>query len=176
MCLCVLFDNFWTSFCRKFIFSVQVQLQKAQVVFNLFICQTHWVKVFRSRQQKSLNVGNPSFALAVVYSLQLKTAAFLCDIVRKVMCRIWHCPSVDRVSNFKHLRGGVVFVSEIPKTESGKILRRELRAKVMRLSSKLWDGWLSFCLYSSNEQNTLIFGSWSFFKKFVGKFYSLQCR
>jgi len=45
--------------------------------------------------------------------------------------------SVDRVSNFKHLRGGVVYVSAIPKTETGKILRRELRAKLKTPDSKL---------------------------------------
>lgn len=34
------------------------------------------------------------------------------------------------VSSQKHLRGGVIFVSEIPKNPSGKILRRELREKL----------------------------------------------
>jgi 4-coumarate--CoA ligase len=33
----------------------------------------------------------------------------------------------DRVSQHKRLRGGVVFVEEIPKSESGKILRRILK-------------------------------------------------
>lgn len=32
----------------------------------------------------------------------------------------------DRVSSYKHLRGGVVFISEIPKSSSGKILRKLL--------------------------------------------------
>lgn len=34
----------------------------------------------------------------------------------------------ERVSNHKHLRGGVRFVQEIPKTASGKILRRVVRS------------------------------------------------
>nr|CAB3219789.1 4-coumarate--CoA ligase 1-like [Phallusia mammillata] len=32
----------------------------------------------------------------------------------------------DRVSKYKHLRGGVEFVGEIPKNDTGKILRRKL--------------------------------------------------
>ncbi|KAF7315640.1 hypothetical protein MIND_00079500 [Mycena indigotica] len=34
----------------------------------------------------------------------------------------------ERLASYKQLRGGVVFVAEIPKSPSGKILRRELRA------------------------------------------------
>ena len=33
----------------------------------------------------------------------------------------------DRVASYKQLRGGVEFVEEIPKSPSGKILRRVLR-------------------------------------------------
>lgn len=32
------------------------------------------------------------------------------------------------MSPAKHLRGGVIFVDDIPKNASGKILRRELKA------------------------------------------------
>lgn len=44
------------------------------------------------------------------------------------------------VSNHKKLRGGVVFLSAIPKSPSGKILRRELRElakKEAKMVSKL---------------------------------------
>ncbi|XP_041361736.1 4-coumarate--CoA ligase 1-like [Gigantopelta aegis] len=36
---------------------------------------------------------------------------------------------IDRLSNYKQLRGGVEFVTEIPKSPSGKILRRLLRER-----------------------------------------------
>lgn len=40
----------------------------------------------------------------------------------------------------KQLRGGVIFVNDIPKSSSGKILRRELRehAKKEKLQGKLY--------------------------------------
>ena len=34
---------------------------------------------------------------------------------------------LERVAPYKRLRGGVTFINEIPKSESGKILRTELR-------------------------------------------------
>ena len=40
----------------------------------------------------------------------------------------------SQVANFKKLRGGVIFLSQIPKLASGKILRRQLKALA---SSKL---------------------------------------
>lgn len=43
----------------------------------------------------------------------------------------------DRLSNPKHLRGGVKFVSEIPKNPTGKILRRNLRNLLKTEKSKL---------------------------------------
>ncbi|CAH0716920.1 unnamed protein product, partial [Brenthis ino] len=42
----------------------------------------------------------------------------------------------ERLSNAKHLRGGVRFIEEIPKNQTGKILRRELR-KMAKRKSKL---------------------------------------
>lgn len=38
----------------------------------------------------------------------------------------------DRLAQYKQLRGGVVFVDEIPKNAIGKFLRRELREKAKR--------------------------------------------
>ncbi|XP_063391516.1 uncharacterized protein LOC134677026 [Cydia fagiglandana] len=43
----------------------------------------------------------------------------------------------EKLSNPKHLRGGVRFVPEIPKNPSGKILRRELRKLARAQQSKL---------------------------------------
>lgn len=39
------------------------------------------------------------------------------------------CFITDKVSSYKQLRGGVVFVETIPKTSTGKIIRRALVAK-----------------------------------------------
>ena len=38
----------------------------------------------------------------------------------------------DKVAYYKRLRGGVQFVQEIPKSASGKILRRKLKEDHMR--------------------------------------------
>jgi len=37
----------------------------------------------------------------------------------------------DRLSSFKHLKGGVAFVKEIPKSAAGKILRKDLKSKYL---------------------------------------------
>lgn len=42
-----------------------------------------------------------------------------------------------QVSPAKHLRGGVIFIKEIPKNASGKILRKELRKMLNKPKSKL---------------------------------------
>ncbi|XP_046974994.1 4-coumarate--CoA ligase 1-like [Vanessa cardui] len=43
----------------------------------------------------------------------------------------------ERLSNPKHLRGGVKFINEIPKNQTGKILRKELRKMAKSTKSKL---------------------------------------
>ncbi|KAJ0173593.1 hypothetical protein K1T71_010742 [Dendrolimus kikuchii] len=43
----------------------------------------------------------------------------------------------SKVSPAKHLRGGVIFLKEIPKNASGKILRKELRKMLKKPKSKL---------------------------------------
>ncbi|CAH0690222.1 unnamed protein product [Spodoptera exigua] len=43
----------------------------------------------------------------------------------------------SKVSPAKHLRGGVIFLKDIPKNASGKILRRELRKMLQKYKSKL---------------------------------------
>ena len=40
----------------------------------------------------------------------------------------------ENVAPYKKLRGGVEFIDEIPKSLSGKVLRRELRDKVKELA------------------------------------------
>lgn len=42
-----------------------------------------------------------------------------------------------QVSPAKRLRGGVFFVDEVPKNDSGKILRRELKMMLPKPKSKL---------------------------------------
>jgi len=42
-----------------------------------------------------------------------------------------------QTSTYKHLRGGVIFIDQIPKTLSGKILRRVLRDRFAKPASKL---------------------------------------
>lgn len=42
----------------------------------------------------------------------------------------------DTVSPPKRLHGGVIFVDEIPKNPSGKILRRKLREQLVQLEKK----------------------------------------
>lgn len=44
---------------------------------------------------------------------------------------------LERVSSTKRLHGGVVFIDAIPKSPSGKILRRELRSLLQKNRSKL---------------------------------------
>lgn len=39
-----------------------------------------------------------------------------------------------KVAPHKRLKGGVVFIDSIPKTNTGKLLRRELKAMLTRLS------------------------------------------
>ena len=41
------------------------------------------------------------------------------------------------VASYKRLRGGVFYIDEIPKTASGKILRKDLRMLAKRTTSKL---------------------------------------
>ncbi|CDM32998.1 hypothetical protein DTO013E5_5795 [Penicillium roqueforti] len=43
----------------------------------------------------------------------------------------------DNLASHKQLRGGVIFVPEIPKSPTGKILRKELRAAAMGAKAKL---------------------------------------
>jgi len=49
------------------------------------------------------------------------------SIARLITTLCQHRIFTDKVSKYKYIRGGISFVDEIPKTLSGKILRRELR-------------------------------------------------
>ena len=44
----------------------------------------------------------------------------------------------DKVTAYKQLNGGIEFVDAIPKSASGKILRRKLRES-SKLSSHIWN-------------------------------------
>jgi acyl-coenzyme A synthetase/AMP-(fatty) acid ligase len=47
----------------------------------------------------------------------------------------------DKVANHKRLRGGVVLIEAIPKSPSGKILRKDLRAMTKKeIEDKVKDG------------------------------------
>lgn len=41
----------------------------------------------------------------------------------------------SQVAPHKRLRGGLLFIESIPKTNTGKILRRELKAQLLRMSA-----------------------------------------
>ena len=43
----------------------------------------------------------------------------------------------SNVAGYKRLRGGVVFIDAIPKSPSGKILRKDLRDRVQDVKSKI---------------------------------------
>jgi 4-coumarate--CoA ligase len=43
----------------------------------------------------------------------------------------------SRVARYKRLRGGVIFIDQVPKTTSGKILRKDLRKLAERGTLKL---------------------------------------
>ncbi|KAM7302403.1 4-coumarate--CoA ligase 1 [Ixodes scapularis] len=43
----------------------------------------------------------------------------------------------DQAAVYKHLYGGIIFMNRLPKSESGKILRQELKAKMAREYKKL---------------------------------------
>lgn len=58
------------------------------------------------------------------------------DLLRTIAKSCVFFRSVGLVSRHKQLRGGVTFVNEIPKTPSGKILKRELRKMKNNLRSK----------------------------------------
>jgi 4-coumarate--CoA ligase len=42
----------------------------------------------------------------------------------------------DRVAHYKHLKGGIVFVDELPKNPTGKVLRRALREQANKESKR----------------------------------------
>ena len=90
-------------------------------------------------------ISHPEIADAAVVGVESEnqgTEVPRAYVVRKQGANV----SAEDIKNFvksnlashKQLRGGVVFVSEIPKSASGKILRKELRAKAMQaLKAKL---------------------------------------
>lgn len=94
-------------------------------------------------------VGELPLAFVVKKPMQKVTAAdlkkfvtgnFITDILTKywlsfilIVCMF----ILDRVSSAKRLRGGVHFVEAIPRSPTGKILRRILRERIRKMHSKL---------------------------------------
>ncbi|XP_045457529.1 uncharacterized protein LOC123667733 [Melitaea cinxia] len=71
----------------------------------------------------------------------------------------------ERLSNPKHLRGGVRFINEIPKNQTGKILRRELKkiaksSKIKNIPSHLNFGqYILDIIWSNRDKVALINGA-----------------
>lgn len=65
-----------------------------------------------------------------VHSVELPRAYIkLADAaVNKITEADLHKYMKERVASFKMLKGGIVFVEEVPRLASGKIMRKELRA------------------------------------------------
>lgn len=55
-------------------------------------------------------------------------------VLRVFLTKILTTLAAARVSNHKKLRGGAEFIDAIPKTPSGKLLRRDLREKARSVS------------------------------------------
>ena len=60
--------------------------------------------------------------------------AYVVKEVAEVTAEVIEREVKKQLADHKHLAGGVEFVNEIPKTASGKILRRELRTSYARRS------------------------------------------
>lgn len=67
-------------------------------------------------------------SMASIMHQQQTTTLSYHMLTRCLICN--HFAFSERVSAHKRLRGGVCFVSEIPRNPSGKLLRRVLRSKL----------------------------------------------
>ncbi|XP_053621533.1 luciferin 4-monooxygenase-like [Plodia interpunctella] len=92
---------------------------------------------------ESLLLQHPSVRDAGVVGLPDPTAGELplAFVVKQPGCDVSELEIqafvAEKLSNPKHLRGGVRFVSEIPKNPSGKVLRKALKAMMKNTKSKL---------------------------------------
>ncbi|PLN75173.1 putative phenylacetyl-CoA ligase [Aspergillus taichungensis] len=53
----------------------------------------------------------------------------------------------DRVAHYKHLRGGIVWIPQVPKSAAGKVLKRELKDRVKTVDRERILGAVTYTLY-----------------------------
>ena len=89
---------------------------------------------------EALLISHPDVLDAAVVGVGLEDGnevprAYVVANKQKVSKQVINDLVKGNLADFKRLRGGIVFVDAIPKSPSGKILRRELRAIANKGSS-----------------------------------------
>ena len=50
-----------------------------------------------------------------------------------LLLKLLHFNLTEKVAHYKKLQGGVIFINEVPKSPSGKILRRKLKEMTLEI-------------------------------------------